>query len=710
MIQKILKFALCAALLVAVLAVAAFFTLKKMYPPEKLKQMTQTWVAQHWNREVRFSEVSFAWIGFTLKDVALSENSSFDQGTFVEAKKLTAHVAVKPLLQKRIEISTIEADGLQINLIAKKDKTYNFSSLIPEQPSTENTEAPQTDDKSTNENNFVITAQEIKLSNCDVTYIDESTGLHTALNEVSIQTKNLDFVKPFDTVLSFITTVSGNGQPDLSVPVTVHFITELANLDISKATISLTQATLHYKNILLTLLGKISSLERPTLDLTGNITGITNATFADFAPQLPDFALPSIGLSLQATADLEQQTAQISQAKMTVQDSIFTAQGSVGWGGDTPTYKLTGSLTAILNQLVQMTHSLDDFSPAGMLTATFAATEKNEFTDVNGTIYLKDISVRYDPFTLTKLNGKILLTSLEHIAAPTLTGQLNGENFSGSFTYQALKQVINIILNVNLDQLKLAKLPSTGSSQVENSATGTTSTNSGTTSPSLPINLRAKVEIGKITIPYFQSNGLNLQANLTNLTNTMDQANGTVHFALQPGKITNLDDFVEDSKIAKILLLPLTVIKHVAGFLKLDIFSAPDDNGAYMAFTEGTGDYTFANGIMNIDKTVFNSTLTNLSATGTANFKTEALNMRATTTLLTQAAPVSFKITGTLSDPKGKLDVVNTVTSVVGGILNGTAAKSASNEGTQPTQETLKDTVTTAKDLVKGIGGLFKKK
>ena len=66
MIQKILKFTLYAALLVAVLAVAAFFTLKKMYPPEKLKQMTQTWVAQHWNREVRFSEVSFTWIGFTL--------------------------------------------------------------------------------------------------------------------------------------------------------------------------------------------------------------------------------------------------------------------------------------------------------------------------------------------------------------------------------------------------------------------------------------------------------------------------------------------------------------------------------------------------------------------------------------------------------------------------------------------------------------------
>ena len=186
---------------------------------------------------------------------------------------------------------------------------------------------------------------------------------------------------------------------------------------------------------------------------------------------------------------------------------------------------------------------------------------------------------------------------------------------------------------------------------------------------------------------------------------------------MQPGKITNLDNFIKDSKIAKILLLPVSIIKKTSGVLKLNLFPTPDENGTSVSFTQGEGAYTFTDGVMNIDKTVFQSSVTDITANGTANFQTDELNMKAKATLLTQAAPVSFKITGTMSNPKGKLDVVNTVTSVVGGILNGTAVKSAANGTASLTQGTatvatgtVKETVSTATELIKGIGGLFKKK
>ncbi len=274
---------------------------------------------------------------------------------------------------------------------------------------------------------------------------------------------------------------------------------------------------------------------------------------------------------------------------------------------------------------------------------------------------------------------------------------------------------MDIVLNLNLDKLVLDTFPtfdSTADSAQPVSAQTTQAPNT------TRMNIQANVNINGLKIPYLESDGFVLNALLTDVTDSMSSTNGTVNFTLKPGQITNLDDFIKDSKTAKIILLPVSIVKKVAGLLKIDLFpQSKGPNGTTLAFTQGEGSYLFNNGEMSIQKTIFNSTVTNISATGTADFKTDALNMKAKATLLTQAAPVSFKITGTMSNPKGKLDVVNTVTSVVGGILNGKAVKSAANEGTNLTKgavdtagSAVKGTVTTAADVVKGIGNLFKKK
>ena len=58
MIKKLIKWAALAALTVLLLAGAGIFTLYKMYPPAKLKQMAQQYVAQNFNREIIFEKIS----------------------------------------------------------------------------------------------------------------------------------------------------------------------------------------------------------------------------------------------------------------------------------------------------------------------------------------------------------------------------------------------------------------------------------------------------------------------------------------------------------------------------------------------------------------------------------------------------------------------------------------------------------------------------
>ena len=719
MIKKLAKFCFIAAVAVVLLAAGALFTLYKLYPPARLKLMAQQYVSTHWQREVTFDKLSFTWIGFKFTNVALSENTTFANGTFAKAKKLTAHVAVKPLLQKRIEITTIEADGLEVNLVQKKDGKYNFDTLLPD--GTDEVAQPQATPTSGQEQApLVVTAQRITLKSCNLIYRDENTGLHMAANDLNIVINQFDLAKPFESTLSFTSNISVLGQPRVTVPVEITLQTFLANLDLPQAYAHITQASARYNAVQVGWKGEINNFENPSLNLSGTITGLSSQQLKALAPDLPAFNLPPLQLSVHAQADLDKNSAQISQAKLAVQNSSLSAHGTVDWGKVTPTWSFTGSLKAILEELVEMTESWDDFRPAGTILSNLTVSSRPSGTDTHGTVTLQDVSLWYDPFTITHGNGTITLASLDKISSPKLTGKLNGEPFTGAFSYESTPQVTDWTVNLNLDKLVLKSWPDSDDAQSSAEGSNTSANNASAQNDATPsrTNLQADIQIGAVDIPYVQSEGFSAQARLRDMTDSLAGTNGTVSFELQPGKITNLDTFINQSKVAKILLLPVSVVRKTSGMLGLKLFAEKDETtGTSIAFTKGEGSYTFTNGVMNLDKTALTSSVTDLSAKGTVDFNTEELNMKATATLLTQAAPVAFKITGTLSNPKGKLDVVNTVTSVVGGLLNGTALKSATNGATSATTtagkltvNTVKGTVDTATSVIKGIGGLFKKK
>ena len=622
MIKKICKWILISGLVCIVLAAGAVFTLYKMYPPEKLKAMAQEYVAKNFQREIQFDSISFTWIGFTLHNVALSENTTFAQGTFVKADRLTAHVSVKPLFQKRFEISTIEADGLDVNIILRKDDKFNFDTLLPQEKTSTVQATPE--EKNASTDSFVLTADKLALTNCNFVYQDEQTGLRMEAKNINLEINHFDLQNPFETVISFITDISGTGQPDLSIPVTLRVQTHLANLDLPAAYATISEASARYKSVVLKLAGKIKNFETPDIQLTGTLAGIDNNVLKDFAPDLPNFKLPVINLVFNATANLDNNTAYITEANLSVKNSLLSIGGPVNWGGTTPTYTLAGKLIVNLDEVVQMTDTLNNFSPTGIIKGTFKATEKKNFADVNGSITLQNISILYPPVTLTHTQGTINIVSLDNIAAPALTGKLNGENFNASFSYKNIQDVLNLVLNLNLDKLVLDSF-STASSGNTSATDGAVNTAPGQTAnqaTTTRMNIQANVTVNGVKIPYVESNGFVLNANLTDVTDSMAATNGTLAFTLKPGKITNLDDFIKDSKVAKIILLPVGIVKKVAGFLKIDLFPASTDgNGATIAFTQGEGNYTFTNGEMNINKTEFNSTVTNISATGTANFK-----------------------------------------------------------------------------------------
>ena len=716
--KKLLKWILICGVTGVALLGAGVITLKVMYPPQKIKAMAVSYAKDNFHREIAFDRVSFNLIGVTLTDFSLSEAETFAQGTFVKADKLQVKVALLPLLQKKVEISTVSLDGLAVNVIKQKDGSFNFDSLLPAET---DAQAPANENTPSSSLDLDLTADNININNCAFSYKDLQTGMSAAVNKLNLKIQDFDLKNPFSLKLRF-TTAYQEGALSAAVPVTVDTAVNLANLDLQQAYVNIKAITAQYKNMRFLLKGQVKNFAAPDVDLTGTLSGLNQQTFADFLPDLPEFSLPEITVKVKAAADLDKSTAAIEQIKLAVLNSGFTASGTAGWGAADPVYNVKANLALHLDELVQMTSTVADFKPEGEITGSFTATDKKDGKDVSGSVVLKNVSALYDVFTLKALNGAIKITSLDDISCPVLTGLFNGEKFTSSFSYKNIKDVLNLGLNLDLSKLTLAQFPGTDEEQAsEQSSAPAQAAPAAQDGSQTLMNIKANVKIGTIKVPYFTAEGFSVNADLTRVSAAMDKANGQVAFTLQPGAITDLDSLVKDTKIVKILLLPITLVNKVGKALNVEIF--PAENAAkkgQITFSVAEGKYTFVNGVMNVDKTSLVSKLTNVNGSGTVNFPKNDINMKVSATVLTSQTPIVMKITGTLDNPKGKLDVLNTVGSLVGGILNyktpgkmvsGTAS-TAGNVATgavKTTGKVAQSGVDTVKSTLKGIGGLFKK-
>lgn len=720
--KKLFKILAVLAALAAVLLLAAFITLKIMFPAEKLKAMAQDYVQKNFNREIAFSGVSFNLIGVTLDDFALSEAGTFAQnGTFAKADQAVVKLAFAPLLKKRIEVSAIGLEGLDITVIKNKDGNFNFDDFLSPaaEPAPEQAPQPAQEQKSA----FVLTAERIYATDCNLYYKDLQNNMEASVTQVNLEIDNFDFQKPFPVFLSFTTDYQDATGLTVQIPVKAELMLSLAGMDMAKAAGELKKLTLSYKDILLHLQGTAQSFSAPAIDLQGKISGVSSKALADLAEDLPNFTLPDILFEAQANLDLDKSAATLQQAKLSIQNSAITAQGNVGWGGAKTNYQFTSNIDLNLGQIAKMSTMTDGFGLDGSIKGNLRGSDKNQGQDVSGKISLQDLTVAYAPVDLSHVKGDIVLKSLADISCASLSGLLNQEKFDSSFAYKNLSGVLDLVFHFDLAKLTLTSFDFQNKAQ-ENTQTQATPDQpeqaQQPTGPETFFNVKGDIKIGQITVPYFTTQGITLTANLQKASASMKKSNGTVAFTLQEGAITDLDSFVKENKIVKILFLPFTIINKVTAKLGVEIFPAKnaEDKGK-IKFSSGSGTYLFTNGVMNIQETHFNSAVSDMKAGGSLDFTTEKLDMKVSATVLTSQTPIVIKIGGTMSNPSGKLDVASTAVSLVGGILNYKTPVKAAQSTVNTTQkvaektvdvstQAVKDTVDTAVNTLKGIGSLFK--
>ncbi len=120
------------AVLLAVFALAVPLILARYFPQEKARDFIVSQASKSLGREISLSDVSYSlWKGVTLHKLAVSEVPSFSAGRFLDVDSFHVRVRWLPLLQKRLEIDSVSAEGLKILVKRRPDGTYNFSQLAP---------------------------------------------------------------------------------------------------------------------------------------------------------------------------------------------------------------------------------------------------------------------------------------------------------------------------------------------------------------------------------------------------------------------------------------------------------------------------------------------------------------------------------------------------------------------------------------------------
>lgn len=188
-----LKILLGLIIFLVILALVGYLALTHWINPNSFKpQIIQT-VEQATGRTVTL-DGNLAWsfypnLGIEINNAALGNPKGFAQPTFATIDSANLLLRWHALLERRIQISHLVLNGLQIHLITDGAKNnWTFPSTAPSSPANTKAEEQQM--------SFML--EEIELNNGSIIYDDNRTKVHYALTNLNISSPNFTLVAPME--------------------------------------------------------------------------------------------------------------------------------------------------------------------------------------------------------------------------------------------------------------------------------------------------------------------------------------------------------------------------------------------------------------------------------------------------------------------------------------------------------------------------------
>lgn len=705
MMKKIFKFLFISCAILAVLAIAGIIALRLLFPMEKVKEQLQLQVKNKLNREVDFKDLSLSLKGLNITAFALSEKTSFKDGIFVSAKQVKASVDLKALFHKQIKIETIGLEDFTINVIKDKEGKFNFDDLLSRENQPASVDSPT--QVAEDQQMFEISAKQLYTKNATVNFSDEAEDTNFSVGNLDIQIDNFALDKEFSILISCLSKIKTSALNLDPVLFKIDGVINLASLDLPKAKAEIKDFSIVYKNSSLNLKGLIDDFTNPQVNLTGNLKGIDDILIKRFTKsEMSPFSIPVINMILSAKVNLEKSLADISQAKISIGNSFIKTRGSVDYSKQDIVFSSNTDMAISLDEISSIAkETLAEFNLKGTLNGNINASQ-NKKLNVKGNINLKDIGAKLLKQDLEKTNGTITIKSINDISTSKLNGLFALEPWNMTLAYKKEKNT-NIDLSFYLKKFTLEDmnfetlLSKDNKDNKEETQEEKTQKNTKGTSSDL-YNLKADIIIDKIENNVLTANNFSIKTDVKDFDLTFAKAQGNLTLNTKDVEIRDIDKLMKSSKLLNVMFTSVKIMQKAFDFAKLDNSSIT--NGIIKCSVINA-EYTLNDGLLNITKSDIDSDLTVVRATGNADLLKDSINMKIQAQLGKTGSsgfkPVVINVKGALSNPSYKVDVLSSLASIL--------SKNKEESSTEQQQDSATEIKGNAKDVIKTIGGLFKK-
>lgn len=682
-------------------------------------------------RDVRLKQVRASLFGVRVSGLEVAEQGGFQQGTFLSVDKAGVRFSLIHLLHGHLKLRTVFLHGGAIRIMRSADGKFNFADL-----SSSSVPSAQ---KEAHADPFLprITLGLLDIEQLDVFYIDAAQNRSLAVQQFMLRARRLMFTEPFR-VISKAQVRWVEGDFPLESTLAFNARLNLADLDLEKAALDITNLIVRYRSTPAVLTGQIKNFTNPSARLALEISRLSNDTLAELAPDTPEFLIPALRVDVAARAHLADSRAQISRLHLQLPGGELNATAKAAFK-ERADYQAEGDFAFNLDELAALSPILaSTYGVTGQITGAFQAAADNW----NAKLSVQQVGATLPAAgRLDGLSTQITAEGLKTLAVKDLSGTLNGAHFDGYLTAVNRPLYVDARLELNMEKFILppqaepapeqtqAETPAATQMQEETAPEQATPQGpQAQTAPAQtvlaqatqqapqantpkakfpPVHLRAQIKSGPVSVPYFYAKSVDIHTRLTGITAELDKADGTVDMQIGEGEIQDIYKLTQANSVTKAMFLSLSVVSRVINSLNVvDLLSKlmPGDKeqmpekktDGKLAFESFSGALKFNKGVMEMTKGSLVSDFMSLKISGTTNFRNGVLDMQVNAApgkhYDTGIMPITLKIGGTVDEPKGSLSMLGSAAALVTQAVGNNFASNAVKKG------------------VGGFFGLFKKK